>query len=161
MIKDVIVTDGKLTMVFEYCDQRTLKKYWLDCHKSYIDPLIVKSFMHQLLLGLQFCHAKNIFHRDLKPQNLLITKKGELKLADFGLARSFGIPVKQFSEEVVTLWYRPPDVLMGTKIYKTSIDMWSEGVHFRGDGARRSSPLPRERCARAAEENLQSSRYAH
>ena len=128
LIKDVIVTDGKLTMVFEYCDQ-DLKKYF-DSHKGYMDPLIVKSFMHQLLLGLHFCHAKQIFHRDLKPQNLLITKKGELKLADFGLARSFGIPVKQFSEEVVTLWYRPPDILMGTKIYKTSVDIWSAGCIF-------------------------------
>lgn len=128
LIKDVIVTDGKLTMVFEYCDQ-DLKKFF-DSHKGYMDPLIVKSFMHQLLCGLHYCHAKHIIHRDLKPQNLLITKKGELKLADFGLARTFGIPVKQFSEEVVTLWYRPPDVLMGTKIYTTAIDMWSAGCIF-------------------------------
>ena len=69
-------------------------------------------------------------HRDLKPQNLLINRTGELKLADFGLARAFGIPVRCYSAEVVTLWYRPPDVLFGAKLYTTSIDMWSAGCIF-------------------------------
>lgn len=62
-------------------------------------------FRFQLLRGLAFCHGHNVLHRDLKPQNLLINKNGELKLADFGLARAFGIPVKCYSAEVVTLWY--------------------------------------------------------
>lgn len=62
--------------------------------------------------------------------NLLIFQNGELKLADFGLARAFGIPVKCYSAEVVTLWYRPPDVLFGAKLYTTSIDMWSAGCIF-------------------------------
>ncbi len=68
-----------------------------------------------------------MLHRDLKPQNLLINKKGDLKLADFGLARAFGIPVRSYSNEVVTLWYRAPDVLMGSRQYSTSIDLWSAG----------------------------------
>jgi serine/threonine protein kinase len=76
-----------------------------------------------------------VLHRDLKPQNLLITKNGELKLADFGLARAFGIPVRCYSAEVVTLWYRPPDVLFGAKLYSTSIDMWSAGCIFAGKSA--------------------------
>ena len=75
----------------------------------------------QLLKGLSYCHSRNILHRDLKPQNLLINRTGELKLADFGLARAFGIPVRCYSAEVVTLWYRPPDVLFGAKLYTTSI----------------------------------------
>jgi cyclin-dependent kinase len=66
-------------------------------------------------------------HRDLKPQNLLVNKDGVLKLADFGLARAFGIPVKNYTHNVVTLWYRPPDVLMESKIYSTQIDIWSIG----------------------------------
>ena len=86
----------------------------------------------QLLRGLSYCHSRNILHRDLKPQNLLINKSGELKLADFGLARAFGIPVRCYSAEVVTLWYRPPDVLFGAKLYTTSIDMWSAGCIFAG-----------------------------
>jgi len=68
-----------------------------------------------------------VLHRDLKPQNLLINEKGELKLADFGLARAKSVPTKTYSHEVVTLWYRPPDVLLGCTDYTTSIDMWGVG----------------------------------
>ncbi|XP_025206383.1 cyclin-dependent-like kinase 5 [Melanaphis sacchari] len=125
---DVLHSDKKLVLVFEHCDQ-DLKKYF-DSLNGEIDPNVVKSFMFQLLRGLAFCHSHNVLHRDLKPQNLLINKNGELKLADFGLARAFGIPVKCYSAEVVTLWYRPPDVLFGAKLYTTSIDMWSAGCIF-------------------------------
>lgn len=140
-------SDKKLTLVFEHCDQ-DLKKYF-DSLNGEIDMAVCRSFMLQLLRGLAFCHrwvrffsirtwlhlnfghcfcfSHNVLHRDLKPQNLLINKNGELKLADFGLARAFGIPVKCYSAEVVTLWYRPPDVLFGAKLYTTSIDMWSAG----------------------------------
>lgn len=71
-----------------------------------------------------------MLHRDLKPQNLLINREGLLKLADFGLARAFGIPVKNFTHEVVTLWYRAPDILLGSKNYTTSVDIWSVGCIF-------------------------------
>merc|ERR1712170_141184 len=127
-LHDVLHSDRKLTLVFEHCDQ-DLKKYF-DSLNGDIDPDVVMSFMFQLLKGLSYCHSRNILHRDLKPQNLLINRTGELKLADFGLARAFGIPVRCYSAEVVTLWYRPPDVLFGAKLYSTSIDMWSAGCIF-------------------------------
>nr|CAG4634856.1 EOG090X081V [Alona affinis] len=127
-LHDVLHSDKKLTLVFEHCDQ-DLKKYF-DSLNGEIDSERVQSLMYQLLRGLAFCHSKNVLHRDLKPQNLLINKNGELKLADFGLARAFGIPVRCYSAEVVTLWYRPPDVLFGAKLYSTSIDMWSAGCIF-------------------------------
>jgi len=92
-----------------------------------LDPATIKSFMYQLLKGIAFCHEARVLHRDLKPQNLLINNRGQLKLADFGLARAFGIPVNTFSNEVVTLWYRAPDVLLGSRTYNTSIDIWSAG----------------------------------
>ncbi|KAM4908467.1 cyclin-dependent kinase 5 isoform 2-T2 [Sylvia borin] len=95
-LHDVLHSDKKLTLVFEFCDQ-DLKKYFDSCNGD-LDPEIVKN--------------------------------GELKLADFGLARAFGIPVRCYSAEVVTLWYRPPDVLFGAKLYSTSIDMWSAGCIF-------------------------------
>lgn len=69
--------------------------------------------MFQLLRGLAYIHHHHVLHRDLKPQNLLISQLGELKLADFGLARAKSIPSQTYSSEVVTLWYRPPDALLG------------------------------------------------
>ncbi|KAG9324619.1 hypothetical protein KVV02_007189 [Mortierella alpina] len=126
-LHDVIHTENKLTLVFEYMDQ-DLKKY-MDQHgnRGALGPIVIKAFMYQLLKGVAFCHENRVLHRDLKPQNLLINRKGELKLGDFGLARAFGIPVNTFSNEVVTLWYRAPDVLLGSKTYSTSIDIWSAG----------------------------------
>ena len=64
----------------------------------------------QLLQGILFCHQRRVLHRDMKPQNLLIDKNGCIKIADFGLARAFGIPVRVYTHEVVTLWYRAPEV---------------------------------------------------
>ncbi|KRZ75780.1 Cyclin-dependent kinase 5, partial [Trichinella papuae] len=125
---DVLHGSRRLTLVFEYCDQ-DLKKYF-DSLNNEIDPQMVKSLMYQLLRGLAFCHSKKVLHRDLKPQNLLLSRSMELKLADFGLARAFGLPVRCYSSDVVTLWYRPPDVLFGARFYDTSIDMWSAGCIF-------------------------------
>uniref|UniRef100_A0A1I8IND5 Cell division protein kinase 5 n=1 Tax=Macrostomum lignano TaxID=282301 RepID=A0A1I8IND5_9PLAT len=122
-LQDVLHSDHKLTMVFEFCDQ-DLKKYFDSCNGE-VEADVVKSFFHQLLKGLEYCHKNSVLHRDLKPQNLLINKNGELKLADFGLARAYGIPVRCYSAEVVTLWYRPPDILFGAKLYSTSVDTWS------------------------------------
>jgi serine/threonine protein kinase len=95
-----------------------------------IMPSQVKSFIYQLLLGVEHCHAHRIMHRDLKPQNLLIDKKGVMKLADFGLARAYGLPIKTYTHEVVTLWYRAPEILLGQKQYSTSVDLWSAGCIF-------------------------------
>lgn len=75
---------------------------------------------------------KEVFHFFVFLRCFDFLQNGELKLADFGLARAFGIPVRCYSAEVVTLWYRPPDVLFGAKLYNTSIDMWSAGCIFAG-----------------------------
>lgn len=125
---DVVHTERKLTLVFEYLDQ-DLKKY-LDVCEGGLDSMIVKSFLFQLLTGVAYCHHHRVLHRDLKPQNLLINREGELKLADFGLARAFGIPVRSYTHEVVTLWYRAPDVLLGSRKYSTPVDIWSVGCIF-------------------------------
>ncbi|KAH6890312.1 kinase-like domain-containing protein [Thelonectria olida] len=126
-LHDVIHTENKLMLVFEFMDG-DLKRY-MDTHgeRGALKPTTIKSFMYQLLKGIDFCHQNRVLHRDLKPQNLLINSKGLLKLGDFGLARAFGIPVNTFSNEVVTLWYRAPDVLLGSRTYNTSIDIWSAG----------------------------------
>lgn len=126
-LHDVIHTENKLMLVFEYMD-KDLKKF-MDSRgdRGQLDQITIKRFMQDLLRGTAFCHENRVLHRDLKPQNLLISTKGQLKLADFGLARAFGIPVNTFSNEVVTLWYRAPDVLLGSRTYNTSIDIWSAG----------------------------------
>lgn len=69
----------------------------------------------------------SVLHRDLKPQNILVDKTGQVKLADFGLARYDTIPMKGYTHEVITLWYRPPEVLLGNRKYKGEIDVWSVG----------------------------------
>ena len=68
-----------------------------------------------------------VFHRDLKPNNILVTNDGVPLLADFGLARNFSIPLKTYTHEVVTLWYRAPEVLLGAKQYTLPVDIWSVG----------------------------------
>ena len=128
-LHDVIHTERKLTLVFEYLDQ-DLKKL-LDAYAGQgLDQATTKSYLFQLLKGVAHCHDHRVLHRDLKPQNLLINREGDLKLADFGLARAFGIPVRSYTHEVVTLWYRPPDILMGSRNYSTSVDIWSVGCIF-------------------------------
>jgi len=90
----------------------------------------VKCIVKQLLLGIEFMHNRHVVHRDLKPQNLLMNANLQLKIADFGLARVDGIPVKKYSHEAVTLWYRAPDVILGSTNYGFSVDMWSVGCIF-------------------------------
>lgn len=88
---------------------------------------VIKSFSFQLLKGIAYCHSHRVLHRDLKPQNLLIDKFGHLKLADFGLARAFEIPIRMYTHEVITLWYRAPEILLGSKHYSSPVDLWSAG----------------------------------
>uniref|UniRef100_A0A667H665 cyclin-dependent kinase n=1 Tax=Lynx canadensis TaxID=61383 RepID=A0A667H665_LYNCA len=127
-LHDIVHTDKSLTLVFEYLD-KDLKQYMDDCG-NIMSMHNVKLFLYQILRGLAYCHRRKVLHRDLKPQNLLINEKGELKLADFGLARAKSVPTKTYSNEVVTLWYRPPDVLLGSSEYSTQIDMWGVGCIF-------------------------------
>jgi len=87
----------------------------------------IKSWSYQLLQGVHFMHLNKILHRDLKASNLLISRNGELKIADWGLARSWNKNMKQLTNGVVTLWYRPVELLLGCKEYTTKIDMWSVG----------------------------------
>lgn len=127
-LHDIIHTKSSLTFVFEFVN--TDLSLYLEKNAGGLHPKNVKLFLFQLLRGLSYCHRRRILHRDVKPQNLLISEIGELKLADFGLARAKSVPSHTYSHEVVTLWYRPPDVLLGSTNYTMSLDIWGVGCIF-------------------------------
>ncbi|GMH83908.1 hypothetical protein TrVE_jg5468 [Triparma verrucosa] len=89
----------------------------------------IKSWSFQLIKGLHFAHQKGYIHRDIKPANILVSSAGVVKIADWGLARSFPPPdsAKRLTMNVVTLWYRPPELLLGKKNYSQKVDIWSAG----------------------------------
>ena len=129
-LKDVVHAEKKLYLIFEFLDL-DLKKHMDASPAAYRDPRLAKKYLLQMLQGIAYCHSHRILHRDLKPQNLLIERStNTLKLADFGLARAFGIPVRQYTHEVITLWYRAPEILLGAKHYSTPVDLWSIGCIF-------------------------------
>ena len=134
---DVIqTTPAGLYLVFEYVEHDL--KAFMDQHqipgsneRRGLPHATVKSFMRQIFSGVAFCHTYRVLHRDLKPHNLLITQNGlQLKLADFGLARLSALPNGPYTHEVVTLWYRAPELLLGCNRYSSSVDVWSIGCIF-------------------------------
>jgi serine/threonine protein kinase len=126
---DVEHGENRLYLAFEYVDQ-DLKKHLDKTRKNPLDQRLVCSFVRQLLVGIDYCHSHGVIHRDLKPGNILIDKAGNLKIADFGLARAFAVPIKAYTHEVITLWYRAPEILLGAKQYSLGVDMWSVGCIF-------------------------------
>uniref|UniRef100_A0A023F3U5 Putative serine/threonine kinase n=1 Tax=Triatoma infestans TaxID=30076 RepID=A0A023F3U5_TRIIF len=129
-LQEVLMEENRLFLIFEYLTM-DLKKY-LDSFETgkFLDAALVKSYLYQIIQAILFCHKRRVLHRDLKPQNLLIAEKGVIKLADFGLGRAIGIPVRVYTHEVVTLWYRAPEVLLGTTRYSCPVDMWSIACIF-------------------------------
>ncbi|KAL4794724.1 kinase-like domain-containing protein [Aspergillus venezuelensis] len=111
---------------FHEHDLKTL----LDEMREPLLPSETKTLLLQFLSGIDFLHTQWIMHRDLKTSNLLINNRGELKIADFGMARYFGDPPPKLTQLVVTLWYRSPELLLGAESYGPEIDLWSVGCIF-------------------------------
>ncbi|KAI5938990.1 cyclin-dependent kinase 10 isoform X2 [Manis javanica] len=126
-LKEVVVGTHleSIFLVMGYCEQDLASL--LENMPTPFSEAQVKCIVLQVLRGLQYLHQNFIIHRDLKVSNLLMTDKGCVKTADFGLARAYGVPVKPMTPKVVTLWYRAPELLLGTTKQTTSIDMWAMG----------------------------------
>lgn len=92
-----------------------------------LSPPHIKAFILMTIQGLEYLHNNWILHRDMKPNNLLLNAEGILKIGDFGLAKTFGSPNRVYTHQVVTRWYRSPELLFGAKNYGTGIDMWAVG----------------------------------
>ncbi|KAL0090341.1 kinase-like domain-containing protein [Phycomyces blakesleeanus] len=125
---DVFSHKTNLNLVLEYLDS-DLEQVIKDKSILFM-PADIKSWLLMILRGLDHCHRHFILHRDMKPNNLLLTHDGILKIADFGLAREWGDPGRQMTSQVVTRWYRSPELLFGAKEYSYSVDIWAVGCIF-------------------------------
>jgi len=116
-------------LAFEYLDYDLagVLKRARDAHTRVFTVAQIKSLARQLLNAVAFCHKAHVLHRDLKLANLLLSRTGYLKLADFGLARHFTTAIAKYTVKVITLWYRPPELLLGLDSYGPAIDCWSAG----------------------------------
>ena len=126
---DVFATQKHVYLVFEFCELGDLEDVIRD-DRTFLSPSDVSAYMQMMLQGIKACHDAWILHRDLKPSNLLIHSSGALKIGDFGLARLYASPDREMSSQVVTLWYRAPELLFGSKKYSVGVDMWSIGLIF-------------------------------
>ncbi|XP_053939158.1 cyclin-dependent kinase 3 [Cuculus canorus] len=124
-----VVHSQMLYIAFEHLNQ-DLKKHMDSSLIRELPLSLVKKYLFQLLHGVRFCHLHRVIHRDLKPQSLLINEAGAIKPANSVLARTFGVPVCTYTHEVVTLWYRAPEILLRCKHYSTAVDIWSIGCIF-------------------------------
>lgn len=118
----------KLHLVFEFCDHTVLNE--LDKYPKGVPEKEVKSIIWQVLQAIQFCHQHNCIHRDVKPENILITKQRVIKLCDFGFARILTGPGDEYTDYVATRWYRAPELLVGDTQYGPPVDVWAIGCVF-------------------------------
>ena len=131
-VEGIAFNKKHIELCLEYC-KYDLKKL-IDSKKhdsSFYNVKFVKNMMYQLLKGVEHLHSHKILHRDLKPQNILVDDNGWiLKLADFGLSRVYSIPIRPYPKEVLTLWYRAPEMMLGINNYAIGLDIWSIGCIF-------------------------------
>lgn len=120
--------DQNLNLVLEFLPLGDLEMLIRDTDNIRYGTADIKAWMGMLTRAVWFCHENFVLHRDIKPNNLLIAADGEVKLADFGLARSFSDPYRPMTANVITRWYRPPELLFGALHYSGAVDVWSVGL---------------------------------
>ncbi|XP_061639099.1 cyclin-dependent kinase-like 1 isoform X2 [Phyllopteryx taeniolatus] len=118
----------RLHLVFEFCEQTVLNE--LEKHPRGVPEAQLKSIVWQTLQAVNFCHKHNCIHRDVKPENILLTKTGVIKLCDFGFARILTGPEDDYTDYVATRWYRAPELLVGDTQYGPAVDVWALGCVF-------------------------------
>lgn len=125
---DVFCAPREVVLVFELLEIDLRQYIRQRRHKgTNLSSQSVKTFMQQLTVGIEYVHAKGILHRDLRPSNILIDQDNNLKIGSFGSATHVGLRNRQNTHEVIALWYRPPEILLGSQTYCRSADMWSCG----------------------------------
>ena len=124
----------KLHLVFEFVDRTLLNE--LEASGDGLESAVVQRHLYQLVRSIAFCHARGVMHRDVKPENILITRNGVLKLCDFGFARTLDSPGGAYSDYIATRWYRAPELLLGDSftqkglglsVYGKPVDVWAVG----------------------------------
>ena len=132
---EIILEEKCIFIVFEYAEHDLLQiiHHHTQPNRHAIPAKIIKSIMYQLLKGLIYLHSNWVMHRDLKPANIMVTRSGEVKIGDLGLARLFRQPLNSLftgDKVVVTIWYRAPELLLGSRHYTPAIDLWAVGCIF-------------------------------
>lgn len=120
--------NNNIHCVFEYCEGTLFQK--LAKRQIPLGWDQIKNTMIQMLQAINILHGKFILHRDIKPENILYDKNGTLKLADFGLAKKASFLQRRKSNSIVSLWYRAPEIILGSEDYLLGVDMWSLGCLF-------------------------------
>eukprot|EP01016_Furgasonia_blochmanni_P051242 TRINITY_DN8042_c0_g1_i1.p1 TRINITY_DN8042_c0_g1~~TRINITY_DN8042_c0_g1_i1.p1 ORF type:complete len:230 (+),score=46.72 TRINITY_DN8042_c0_g1_i1:358-1047(+) len=129
-MKDVNVTDYKIKLVFDLMQTDLATALKDEDKRCRVTPQMIRVFMSQILDALIYCHTRRIIHRDLKPANILLDDKWNIKVADFGISRIMSLDKRNYTDQMVTVWYRAPEILLGELSYSTAVDMWSVGCIF-------------------------------
>ncbi|RWS14620.1 hypothetical protein B4U79_09733, partial [Dinothrombium tinctorium] len=122
---DVFGHRSNVSLVFDFME--TDLEVVIKDSNIVLTPAHIKSYILMTIKGLEYLHMNWILHRDIKPNNLLIDENGVLKIGDFGLAKTFGSPTRIYTHQVVTRWYRAPELLFGARMYGTGVDIWAVG----------------------------------
>ncbi|KAI5191694.1 cyclin-dependent kinase 7 [Nematocida minor] len=125
---DIIVQDRHIHIILPYMESNL--EVIIRSKKLIFMPQDVKAWMLMICKGLHECHSHFVIHRDIKPNNILVGKDGSLKLADFGISVDIGFPLRALTPNVVTRWYKAPEILLGCTNYTFAIDIWALGCLF-------------------------------
>ncbi|CAD6579051.1 MAG: cyclin-dependent protein kinase [Tremellales sp. Tagirdzhanova-0007] len=171
-LREVILEDKSIYMVFEYAEHDFLQiiHHHSQTARSAIPSQTLRRLLYQLLCGVHFLHSSFVLHRDLKPANILVTSAGVVKIGDLGLARLWHKPLAPGGlfggdKVVVTIWYRAPELILGSKHYTAAVDLWATGCIyaellslrpiFKGDEAKLDSkktlPFQRDQMGKICE----------